>query len=746
MKNLARVCCLLAATVQLACDRTPYQPEIPPCPPCATAAAPEGVRTAVPAAAPIPRGVLTAPAAPAVLTDPRAPDDPADVKRLPVTVAALYEVRGVGGPRLSPDGRTVLFTLSTPELATGKTDTDIWLVPAAGGDPVRLTRHEGADLSPLWAPDGRSFFFLSTRRGGLQLWRMPVDGGDPERITDWPGGIESPVVSPAGTHVAFVAEVFPESGGDPAKQKALEEARERVPHRAHVDDHLFFRRWDHWKDGRRRHVFVLELASGKTADLTPGDFDAPAFTLGEPGLAFSPDGRELAFESNREPDPDAHAVRNNTDVFVVPVGGGPPRNLTAANAGFDGTPAYSPDGRWIAWRTQATAGYEADRFTLRLLDRTSGAVLDLAPGFPEWIEEFRWAGAGRILFVAPVKGRFPLYSVEVATGAVTPVAGASHVRQFDVTPDGAVAFTHTTTGRPAELHALPAGAAASLRLTGFNDAVIAKYDFRPARELWIDAPDGKKIHTFVVLPHGYRKGARYPLVLNVHGGPQMQWSDSFRGDWQVYPAAGAVVAFPNPHGSTGYGQDFTAAISRDWGGRVYRDVMAVTDFLAKQDYVDASRMALMGWSYGGYFVNWVAVQPHPFVTLASMMGIWDLASFHGTTEELWFPEWDLGGTPWENPAAYEKFNPASRAANLKVPMLVITGEKDYRISYTQSLHLFTTLRRRGLPARLVVLPEDGHWPHPVRSMPLYYTAHLEWFARYLKTGAPQVTLPKLLGR
>lgn len=750
-----RVCAffLFALVGAVACDRTSYQPEIPPCPPCVAKPAPEpGARTTDPAAGPATvLGPTTPPPAPAILVDPRDPEAPEDARRAPVTVEALYEVRAVGSPRISPDGRTVLFTLSTPDLKTGKTDTDIWRVPFEGGPPARMTRHEGADFSPLWAPDGRSFFFLSTRRGGAQLWRMPLDGGDPERLTDWPGGVEAPVSSPAGTHVAFVAEVFPEAGGDPARQKALEEARAKAPHRAHVDDHLFYRRWDHWRDGLRRHVFVLELASGKVTDVTPGDFDAPAFTLGEPGLAFSPDGKELAFESNRDPDPDAHAVRNNTDIFVMDVPGsqvpgGAPRNLTASNAGFDGTPAYSPDGRWLAWRTQATPGNEADRFTLRLLDRATGAVTDLAPGFPEWVEEFRWVDAGRIFFVAPVKGRFPLFSVTVSDGVVTPVAGASHVRQFDAAASGAVAFTHTTTGRPTELHALPAGAAAPARLTGFNDAVVAKVDFRPARELWVDTPDGQRIHTFVVLPHGYRKGVKYPLVLNVHGGPQMQWSDSFRGDWQVYPGAGAVVAFPNPHGSTGYGQAFTAAISRDWGGQVYRDVMAVTDFLAKQDYVDASRMALMGWSYGGYFVNWVAVQPHPFVTLASMMGIWDLASFYGTTEELWFPEWDLGGTPWENPAAYEKFNPASRAANLKVPMLVLTGEKDYRIAYTQSLHLFTTLRRRNLPARLVVLPDDGHWPHPVRSMPLYYTAHLEWFATYLKTAAPGTPLLKRLGR
>ncbi len=748
----------VAALTLAACDSTPYQPEIPPCPPCAAARADGGKRTADPVGAPAASGSVGAPAASgavgapvdslpssgsSTLADDRAPDDPADARRAPVTIDALYEVRGVGSPALSQDGRSVLYTVTSSDLKTGRTDTDIWLVDAEGTLNRRMTRFEGSDFSPIWAPDGRSFFFLSGRKDGVQLWRMPVDGGDPEKLTAVESGLESPVLSPTGTHVAFVSEVFPEAGGDPARQKALEEARARSPHRAMVTDHLLYRRWDHWIEGRRRHVFVLELATGKLTDVTPGDFDSPAFTLGEPGLAFSPDGKELAFESNREADPDAHAVRNNTDVFVVPLAGGVPRNLTAGNAGFDGSPAYSPDGRYLAWRTQATPGYEADRFTLRMIDRASGAVTSLSPGFPEWIEEFRWV-RDRIVFVAPVKGRFPLFELGVASGEVTPVSGAGHIRQFDVAADGTIAFTHSTTGRPSELFLRPPGGKVR-PLTAVNRGVLAKYDFRPAREVWIEGADGARIHTFVVLPHGYRKGKKYPLVINVHGGPQMQWSDDYRGDWQVYPGAGAVVAFPNPHGSTGYGQPFTAAISGDWGGKVYRDVMAVTEFLSKEDYVDASRMALMGWSWGGYLVNWVAVQPHPFVALASMMGVWDLASFHGTTEELWFPEWDLGGTPWAAPKAYEKFNPASRAAQLKTPMLVISGEKDYRIAYTQSLQLFTALRRQDIPARLVVLPDDGHWPHPVRSMPVYYAAHLEWFSTYLKTTPPEVSLQKMLG-
>ncbi len=268
------------------------------------------------------------------------------------------------------------------------------------------------------------------------------------------------------------------------------------------------------------------------------------------------------------------------------------------------------------------------------------------------------------------------------------------------------------------------------RLTTFNKAVEDEVDIRPAEEMWIDSPTGKKIHTFVVKPHGFDPAKKYPLVLNVHGGPQSQWMDSFRGDWQVYPGCGYVVAFPNPHGSTGYGQEFTHAISRDWAGKVYEDCLAVTDYMASLPWIDKDRMGAMGWSYGGYMMAWMAGHTDKFKCLVSMMPTYNLASMWGATEELWFPQYDLGGAPWES-EDYTKWSPHLSADKFKTPTLVITGEKDFRLAYTESLQFFTALRKKGVPSRLIVFENDGHWPNAVKSMPLYYAAHLDWFHRYL---------------
>jgi dipeptidyl aminopeptidase/acylaminoacyl peptidase len=345
------------------------------------------------------------------------------------------------------------------------------------------------------------------------------------------------------------------------------------------------------------------------------------------------------------------------------------------------------------------------------------------------------------VFKTAVEGRFPLYRVDMGIGKVERLALPS-VRAFDIAmgeegdAKGKIAFSFSRISMPRELYVSQPDGSRPIRVTRLNQQIQETHDIRPAEEMWVEGADGKKVHVFLVKPHGFTPSKRYPLIVNIHGGPQYQWADSFRGDWQVYPGAGYVVAFPNPHGSIGYGQSYTRAISGDWGGKVYEDIMKVTDELAKLPYVDENRIGAMGWSYGGYMINWILGHTQRFKALASMMGVYDLRSFYGATEELWFPEFDMPKPPWENPEAYRKWSPSTYADEFRTPTLVITGEKDYRVPYTQSLQLFTALRRQGVDARLIVFPDDGHWPSWVKSMPLYYTAHLDWFHKYLGGEAP----------
>ncbi|NOT30823.1 MAG: S9 family peptidase [Planctomycetes bacterium] len=653
-------------------------------------------------------------------------------------IADFYRVKQVGSPALSPDGKHVVFQVKRYDLAEDKSWTELWMMDLDGSDARQMTQGQHQDSAPQFTPDGGSILFSSNRAGASQLYVMPIDGGEPRQLTKFPTGVADPVLSPDGKYIAVSADIYPEAGIDP-KKNTEPEGKLSV----HVADELLYRHWTSWRDGRVTHVLLVDAESGEVVkDMTPGRFDAPTFSLGgERGYAFSPDGKELCFVSNHD---EKQAESTNADLWVVPVEGalteGSARNLTAANDGWDGAPLYSPDGKHIAFVSQATPGYESDLRRLAVLERASGQVCNLTnrAGFDDWIGEFAWNGSDALVFSADRQGRNPIFQLELAGGEPELLLTHAQIDHWELTPDGStLVYAARAVGDPHELYSVVVSGAVSggalRQLTRFNGALEAEVDIRPAEELWVEGEDGNKLHVFLVKPHDFDPAKKYPLILNVHGGPQQQWTDAFRGDWQVYPGAGYVVAFANPTGSNGYGQPFCDAIRHDYGGRVYRDLMKVTDALAELSFVDAARMGAMGWSFGGYMMMWMQGHTERFACQAAMMGIFDLDSFYGATEELWFPERDLG-IPWEDEENYARWSPASYVENFKTPALVITGELDYRCPYTQSLGYFTALQKQGVPSRLIVYPEAGHWPS-WREMAFYYNAHLDWFHRWLG-GAP----------
>lgn len=665
-------------------------------------------------------------------------------QKKPFTIADLYKIKSVAAPQFSPDGKRIVFTVTESYLKEGKTNSELYLMNADGSAQRKLTANPAADYSPLWSPDGRSVYFLSTRKNGAQLWKLPLEGGEPEQMTDLSTGVDNVVLSPDGKGFIFSSEVYPEFSADDAMNKKTAESKENGPIQAYLADRLLYRHWTSWSEGKRTHTFFYSFESKKHVDLTPGDYDAPGF--GMSAAVFSPDGKEVCFVSNHDA---VEATSTNKDLFIVPSTGGEAKNITASNPAYDGEQVYSPDGKYIAFRSQSIPGYEADLFRIALYERSTGKIEVITEGkFNNWVNECQWSPDSKfIYFTADVQGHVPLYSIDVKSRSIVPVLDAKTIDAFRISPDGrSILYTRRSVGEPVELWkaALEKGTAKNpVRLTVFNKPVEDSTDIRPAEELWISSPTGKKIHTYIVKPHGFDPKKKYPLILNVHGGPQSQWADAFRGDWQVYPGAGYIVAFPNPHGSTGYGQEFTAAISKDWGGKVYQDVMAVADSLANIPYVDADRMGAMGWSYGGYMMMWLEGHTTRFKAIASMMGVYNLRAMHGTTEELWFPEWDLNGPPYDNPM-YQQWSPNNFVKNFKTPCLVITGERDYRVSYNQSLEFFTDLQRMNVPSRLIVFPNDGHWPSNVKSMPLYYNAHLDWFHKYLGGGPAPYDMTKMI--
>jgi dipeptidyl aminopeptidase/acylaminoacyl peptidase len=608
----------------------------------------------------------------------------------------------------------------------------------------QLTSGDKSESSPLFSPDGKQILFISSKDGSANFYLMPINGGESRKLTNISTGVSDPLWSPDSKWIAFSSDVYPECNGDDACNKRIAERWESGPLKAHLADELLYRHWTAWKDGTRTHTLIANAATGETRDVTPGKYDAPTFQLGGPlQYDFSPDSKELVYVSNHDPVP---AVSTNNDLWILSLEDkdAKPRNITAANPAYDGSPKYSPDGKHIGYRLQKQPGYESDLFRIALYERATGKSTVLTESFRNWVDEFRWSRDSRtIYFLAPVEGQNPIFRIDVNSKNVTRVFADKTIDASEFDPsEQHLLYVKRSVGEPQEIYSAGIAGGKPAKLSHFNEALMNEVDIRPAETMWITGANGIKVQVFVVKPHNFDPARKYPLILNVHGGPQSNWADAFRGDWQVYPGAGYIVAFPNPHGSTGFGQDYTAEISGDFGGRVYEDLMKVTDALEKLPYVDATRMGAMGWSYGGYMMMWFEGHTDRFKAIASMMGMYDLRAFHGATEELWFPEWDMKGKPGESPD-YEKWSPSNFAKNFKTPTLVISGERDYRVPYTQSLHFFTDLQQMNVPSRLIIYSNAGHWPSWY-EMALYYTAHLEWFNKYLGGGAPPWTTEQFL--
>ncbi len=692
-------------------------------------------------------------AGPAALAADQAPDqaagaDQAASGKRAFEIADYYRTVSVGSPAVAPDGGLVAFTVHHYDLPKAKTWQEIWTMRPDGSELRQMTTGRHDDGSPVFSPDGKSLLFTSDREGDTtQLYVMPVDGGEAKKLTDFSLDLSDPRVSPDGKWIAVAADVFPECGADSECNGKLRKGLDDGKLQVHVADHLLYRHWTSWRDGTYSHVLLVDAASGEvTRDLTPGAWDGPTFSLGgDRGYDFSPDSKSLVYVSNHEAHPESST---NSDLWLVPidrdVSEDTATDLTAENPGWDGSPLFSPDGTKIAYRSQARNGYESDLFRIAVYDLGSKSIHYLTDRkvFDNWVDEIAWTADGRsIVFQGEYHAHNPLYRISSGGGA-----GGGDVQELltDGTIDGwklvpgssDVVYVRRTIDHPTELFRAglsQAGASPATQLTHFNRELEDEVDIRPAEEMWVQGAGDYKVQVFVIKPHDFDPSKKYPLIFNVHGGPQSAFVDSFRGDWQVYPGKGYVVAFANPTGSTGYGEELTEAISGDWGGRVFDDLMKVADAVEKLPYVDRSRMGSMGWSYGGYMMMWFEGHTHRFAASAAMMGVYDLEAMYGATEELWFPEWDLGGTPWTS-KLYTRWSPSEFVEQFKTPCLVITGEKDYRVPYTLSLEYFTALQKQGVPSKLVVYEKSGHWPSWY-EMAFYYDVHLDWFHQYLGGGA-----------
>ncbi|HYN83804.1 MAG TPA: S9 family peptidase [Pyrinomonadaceae bacterium] len=662
----------------------------------------------------------------------------------PFTIEELLKVRRVGDPQVSPDGRQVAYTVAVPNVAANRSVTHVFVVPVEGGAARQLTSGDASATTPRWSPDGRALAFVS----GGQVWTMDAQGGGRKQVTSLSTGAAGPVWSPDGRLIAFASDIYPGCADDECNRRRAAEA-EANKVKAKTIDRLLYRHWTTWKDGKRTHVFVVPAEGGAARDLTPGDFDAPPFSLGGPAdYAFSPDSKELAFARNTDP---VEAVSTNSDIFVVPVAGGEPRRLTGDNKGADQSPAYTPDGRFILYRSQATAGFESDRWRLMLYDRTSNRSRELLPRLDAHAESFVVTPDSRfVYFTTGQRGLHPVYGVALEGGEPFPFLQGFN-DDLKLSADGrTLSFTRSTAHAPTEVFVttvadprqrIAQGESAARQLTRENDELMRQYALRPAEELTWEGAGGAKISGWLYRPANFDASKRYPLLVLIHGGPQSAFNNSWGYRWnpQVFAAAGYVVFQPNPRGSLGFGQQFTNEISGDWAGKVYTDLMNGVSQVASMPFVDRERVAAAGASYGGYMVNWIlGHNDHPqvkFKTLVSHAGVFNLTSMYGVTEELWFPEWEFKGTPWDAPELYERWSPHRFAKNFNTPTLVTHGELDFRVPIGEGLQLFTTLQRRGVPSKLLYFPDEGHWILKPGNSAHWYTTVIGWLNSYLKPAA-----------
>jgi len=652
-------------------------------------------------------------------------------QKKPFTIKDLYKVKSVGSPEISNDARKLLFTVTSYDLPNSKSNTDIYLSDIDGSNQRQLTNNEAVDFNPFWDNNDNGIYFISYRTGSAQLFYLPLIGGEALQITDFYMGITSPKLSPDGNKIIFTSKIYPELGVDQEKTKELLNAMNNGPIQAHLADSLFVRHWTEYADGQYSHVILYDLQNKSYTDLTPGYFNSPTFSAGGSNdYNFSPDSKQVVFSSKRVSNPESST---NSDVWIVDIDGSHIKNLTKENEAYDGSGMFSPDGKYIAYLTQLVPGYESDKWRLAIYEIRSGNNKILTKSIDNQINEFEWSSDSKsIYFYIDEKGYNPLFKVNLDNQKTTRLLEGKSLHGFTLSPnDDFIVYKYSFVHKPAELAKLNLESGTITDLTNINNRLSNEVDIRPAEQNWVKGSDGKMIQVFLVKPYNFDPNKKYPFVINVHGGPQMQWRDSFRGDWQVYPGSGYVLAFPNPHGSTGFGKDFTKDISTGWDGNVYKDVMSIMDSLQNLPFVDKDRMGAMGWSYGGYFMNLLQAKGNRFKCLASMMSIYDLEQFYLDTEELWFPDFDLGGDPWAQKELYDRQSPSKYVDNFKTPTLIITGERDYRITYTHSLRYFTALQKNGIDSRLIIFDNDGHWPNHLKSMPLYYNSHLEWFHKYL---------------
>lgn len=654
-----------------------------------------------------------------------------------ITVEDMWAMKRVGGNVLSPDGKWLAFTVSEYCMDTNGSNTDIYLIATKDGSVKKLTTSPDYDGAPAWRPDSRALAFISTREGTPQIYLLELSGGEAQKISAVPTGVNSFRWSPDGNYFLFTSSVYPEAKDcNESAQWDKEKTESKV--KAQILDKLFYRHWNHWRYGKYSHLFLMSAAGEIIRDVTPGAYDTPPADLGSGhDFSFSPDGKEIAFVRNEDP---VVATSTNNDIFTVAAKGGQIKKLTP-NPANDNEPVYSPDGKYIAYHAMARAGFEADQYDLILYNRQTGERKNLTEGFDLDVDEILWAPKGnKIYFNSEKQGRVPVFSIDIKKGTIKEIVTDHINNNLSVSPDGkTLYFRRQAANLPYEIFAFDLKKKKTRQLTFTNRKLLDQLAMHPVEDFWFDSFDGKKVHGLMVKPPFFDSSKKYPLIFLIHGGPQGMWSDDFHYRWnsQLFASPGYVAVMVNFRGSKGYGQWFCDQVSRDWGGGPYQDLMKGLEYVLDNfPFIDTNKIAAAGASYGGFMIDWIAGQANTspankFKCLVSHDGVFDQYSMYGATEELWFPEWEFGGTPYLHPELYDKWSPSRYAKNFKIPTLVIHSENDFRVPIGQGMQMFTALQRMGVPSKLLYFPDEDHFVTKPQNARLWWKTVLGWIDEWI---------------
>ncbi len=654
---------------------------------------------------------------------------PAIAQRRAITFDDLIGLKVVGDPQAAPGGRWVAYTVNSISLQDNRGTTRIWLADLTTGETRALTAGPGTDRSPRWSPDGKTLAFISTRQGGSQIWSLSLAGGEAQKVSSLADGVNEFIWLPDGKGFLAVSDIK-----WPAEQE-IDRRNGEFATDARIWSDLFFRHWDEFRAGRRQHLFRVELAGGAARDLTPLDKDAPPIGNGGDGdFAASADGREIAVVMPADSNP---ADNTNVNVFIMGPDGSGLRAVTTGR-GADHSPRFSPDGQWLSYLSLERGGFEADRGRLMMLRRTGGKTggeaTEATKGWDRSLGSYTWCPDSKCV-VATVenRGRVELHRIDVPSYRHTVLSPAEGVNTNpQPLADGRVVSVHQSNTQPAEVWV------GGKALSHHNDAAVAKLDLPPLESFEFTGAVGDKVFGWVQRPPGAQPGRRYPVVYLVHGGPQGAWVDNWHARWnyQMFASRGWVVAAVNFHGSTGYGQKFTDAISQHWGDYPFEDLMKGMDAVARLPYVDSTRTCAAGASYGGYMVFWMAGHTDRFKCFVAHDGVFNTVSMGGSTEELWFTNWEFGGSPYANRELYEKWSPLNHVKNWKTPILVVHGQNDYRVDVSEGYQAFTAAKVMGVPAKFLYFPDEGHWVLRPRNRRVWWSTVLDWLGTYLETPRP----------